>query len=170
MREGSSYILLILGYLLVKVQATQWLGRLALVNNRRSLTEILRLFEVLQWHPLSLIHIQTLLYEHFHLLRYLNCKGNWNSHHFLHQLLLGFALPGSLPMEQLIHNDSYWPYIVLNTIDVLLQGLGWHIEGTSHIILFPLTWVPTLLYSILVLFSKSEVCQLGSTILEKDIG
>lgn len=44
--------------------------------------------------------------------------------HFVDQLGLGFALPWSLAMQQLVDHDTYGPYVVFDGVDVFLEGLG----------------------------------------------
>lgn len=56
--------------------------------------------------------------------------------HFVDELGLSFALPGGLSVKQLIDHYAYRPDVILYRVDVSLQGLRRHIEGTTNIVLF----------------------------------
>ena len=95
------------------------------------------LFQLRNTHPLGLIHLKTFLNELFRLFgdRDALPKPHRHSSHFIDELAFGFTLPRSLPMQQLINDDAYRPDVVLDRIDVLLQGFRGHIKRTAHIVL-----------------------------------
>lgn len=98
------------------------------------------LLEIGQRHPGLLVDVKTLLDELPGLRGEFECLAELDGQadHLIDEFLLSPALPRSLPMQQLEDHDADRPDVVLGGVDVLLQGLGRHVERTTHVVLLPL--------------------------------
>ena len=101
-------------------------------------------FQVVQRHSFVLIYLKAFHDESLHFRADVKALSELdrNPDHFIHQFLLGPALPGGLAMQQLVHHDAYRPDVVFDSVNVFLKSFWRHVEGTAYIVSFPLEGAP----------------------------
>jgi len=96
------------------------------------------IFKVSQAHPFGLVNFQALPDEVLEIIRDGDVGFELDRYlgHFVDQLGLSFALPRGLAVKQLVDHDPDRPDIILDRVDVLLQGLRRHVERAADVVLF----------------------------------
>lgn len=90
-------------------------------------------------------------------------EPHWNLDHLVHQLFLCSALPWGLPVQKLIGHDPDGPNIVLDRVNVSLQGLWRHVKRTAHV-------VPLSFGGVSDLLCESKIRDLGLPVFHENVG
>ncbi len=59
---------------------------------------------------------------------------DWDPSHFVDEFALRLALPRGFSVEQFVDHDADGPDVVLDGVDVPLEGLGGHVERAPHVV------------------------------------
>ncbi len=95
------------------------------------------LLKFLKVHSAALVDLEATEYETFQILRDRDVRFelDWNFGHLFDEFSFGFTFPWGLTVEHFIDHYSNGPYIVLNGVDVALEGFRRHIKRAANVVL-----------------------------------
>jgi hypothetical protein len=76
---------------------------------------------------------------------------------------LGLGLPGSVPCEHLVVDDSDGPDIAFGAVEIVVKSLERHVDWRSYVVVAGFL-------QICVFDGESKVCDFDFALVEKDVG